>query len=414
MLMGAEGDVFVALDVKARDGGGQRVPLDLAIVIDRSGSMMGDKIQGARAAAAGLIKRLGDADHVTLVQYDDAAQVVVPMTAMNEAGKAAMVAALPGVLPGGGTNLSAGLTLGRDEVLAHTAQGHITRVILLSDGQANEGITDPQALAQLAANAAEGGLHVTTIGLGLDYNEDLMEALAERGRGQYYYVRDAFALDNVFAGELRSLETTVATSAELRLTPGCTGVTIAEVYGYEVTRSAGEVRIPLSDLVAGETRKVVARLRVQPGSQDHAELVQAVLSARDPRGGAPARAQVGLGVAVTSDAQAASAAVDGQVMGAVEQVQSAQTMRRAATAFDRGDRTAALGLLSRQREENEKAAAAYNIPGHMLKDVNDDMKDYREGMAMAAPKSEAGKELVKKSKAGAWKLSRVKEPPPMK
>ena len=114
----------------------------------------------------------------------------------------------------------------------------MNRVVLLSDGQANEGVTDRPTLGRIAAGAADRGVRLTTVGMGLDYNEDLMELLAENGRGRYYYVKDAASLEGVFAGELASMQATVASATELQLTPLCAGVEMLEVFGYE-TRAPG-------------------------------------------------------------------------------------------------------------------------------------------------------------------------------
>jgi hypothetical protein len=115
-------------------------------------------------------------------------------------------------------------------------------------------------------------------GLGVDYNEDLMEMVAESGRGQYYFVKDSAGLESVFAGELRSMQGTVATRAELRLTPACNGVEIAEVYGYESRREGGDTVVPLSDLFGGEKRKLIVRLRGPAAALGKKALVRTTLA----------------------------------------------------------------------------------------------------------------------------------------
>src|SRR5262249_20398951 len=149
------------------------------------------------------------------------------------------------------TNIHDGLTLGRDEVLRGLGQGTVNRVILLSDGNANVGITDVPSLSRVASDASERGVRITTVGLGLDCNEDLMEQVADHGRGQYSCGRAASGRDAVFAGELKAIQGTVAPAAELRLEPACAGVEIAEIYGYPTRRDGRAVVVPLADLAGG-------------------------------------------------------------------------------------------------------------------------------------------------------------------
>src|SRR5207245_10292972 len=158
--------------------------------------------------------------------------------------------------------------------------------ILLSDGQANVGMVDLASLGTVAQAAAEQGIHVTTVGLGLDYNEDLMEALAERGRGQYYYVKDAASLERVFAGELRALEATVATQLELRIEPAAPGVEILDVPGYPLRRVGAAALVPLADLAGGETRKIVVKLRAPVHTLGAQPIVRATLAFAEARSGA--------------------------------------------------------------------------------------------------------------------------------
>ena len=398
---GSAGELYLALDLQAaRRAATKRPPLDIAIVIDRSGSMAGEgKLSRAREAAAGIVERLGPTDRIAVVQYDDQAQVIAPETAASAAGKRVALEAIASLAPGGGTNLGAGLALGRDQLrpAADDSGGRVRRLILLSDGIANVGVTDPSALATMAEGAAAEGVHVTTIGLGLDYNEDLMEAIAERGRGQYYYVRDAAGLDAVFAGELRALEATVATGAQLELQAPCGGVEVPEVFGYATRREGGAVIVPLADLFGGDTRKVVARLSA-PAGGPAGRFLRATLQFTDARD--DSRHAVAIELAVDH------APVDPEVMGKVEQVRSAQAIRAAAEAYQRGDRAAALGLIRSRRGEAARHAAEYRIPAQVMAPALDPLAGYEGGMAATPSGSAGGRALVKGAKSEAWNLGK--------
>lgn len=407
VLRASDGQAYLAIDIEARDlGSDKRPPMNLAIVIDRSGSMAGEKIAQAREAARGIADRLGPKDRVALVQYDDGAQVLVPAIPMDAEGKARMRAAIDGIVDAGGTNLHGGMMLGVEEMRRTFSEGRVSRVILLSDGQANVGITDPRAITLDATSAADQGVRITTVGLGLDYNEDLMEAIAEHGRGQYYYVRDAGALDAVFAGELRSIQATVATRAQLRLEPSCAGVEIDDVYGYAWSREGDAVVVPLADLAGGDKRKIVVRVKLPTGAAGRTDVLRATFSYDDAQQGGRKSATAALGVEITDDAQAAKASADKDVLAKVEHAEAGKAMREAAAAYERGDRQAAQQVIRSQRARTETRARDYGLAPSATVGVFSELDDMEKGVMAAEPGSIGGKDLTKKSKAAARALSK--------
>lgn len=407
ILRGGDGEIFVAYDLTAADRRAEtRQPVNLAIVLDHSGSMAGDKLVQAKAAAKGIIERLGPEDRVALVKFDDTAHVVVPAMTMDAEGKAQLLAAIDGIQDAGGTNIHDGMTLGRDQVAAMMGEGRVNRVVLLSDGLAKNGITDPAVMTRVAAQAADKGIRITTIGLGQDYNEDLMEALAEHGRGQYYYVRDGASLQAVFDGELRSMQATVATNAELRLEPSCAGVEIAEVYGYESRRDGRAVIVPLADVSGGDTRKIIVRLKVPVAQAGSEQLIGATLAFTDAVKGGKKTVAIRLGVEVTADAGAVAAAADKDVLGKVEQVEAARTMRQASAAYERGDRAAAVQAVREQRARTEERAGRYNLAPAATAPVYESMAEMEDGYTRHDPGSGDGKALTKKGKADARDMAK--------
>lgn len=396
------GDLFLSIDLGAdRVAGGPRAPVDLAIVIDRSGSMAGEKLEAARQAARAIVARLGDGDRAALVQYDDRAELLAALAPLDAEARASIDRALAAMTPGGGTNLHAGMALGQEQLAADAGRERLARVVLLSDGQANQGIVDPATLARIAADAADRGVRTTTVGVGLDYNEDLMEALAESGRGRYHYVRDAASLEAVFADELRALETTAATAAALELEPACAGVEVETVFGHESRREGDRVIVPLADLYGGDRRRVVVKLRVPTGAAGHADLLRVRFRALDARTHRPAEAAVALGVEVSADAVAVQASVDREVMAHVLKTEGAAAVRAATEAFARGDRDGARALLGRKQEEMKRVARAYALPAEPVAAAVAALPALDRAMATTAPGSAKGKDLQKAAKAEA-------------
>ncbi|MEO8552899.1 MAG: VWA domain-containing protein, partial [Kofleriaceae bacterium] len=161
-VLKGSGELSAQLQIATDEVGGPRPALDLAFVIDHSGSMSG-RIEHAANAASAIVERLGPQDHASLIQYDDTADVMVQSIAMDAAGKAKMHAAIERLAPAGGTNLEGGLVAGRAEVERAHHDGDVNRVILLSDGRANVGVTDPGAIANTAREAADHGVRITAI-----------------------------------------------------------------------------------------------------------------------------------------------------------------------------------------------------------------------------------------------------------
>jgi Ca-activated chloride channel family protein len=387
----------------------QRPPLNLALVIDRSGSMSG-RIEHAQAAALGIVNRLDAQDRVSLVQYDDSANTVVESIATDAAGKERLRKAIHAIALGGGTNLHRGLELGRDEVQRELKQAQVSRVILLSDGQANSGVTDPQQIAGTARNAANHGVRITAVGIGEDYNEDLMEAIAEAGRGQYHYVKVASDLERVIAGELSGIQSTVATNVELHLKAPCAGVKIAEVLGYESRRDGDTVVIPMSDLSGGDNRKLLVSLEVPDGDLGKIGTLWGELVLRDAKGGELQRTAISLGLDRTDDAKVAMDSVDKDVMAQVIQLDAARAMRDAAKDYEAGNQEGALRKLEESRREIQSKSAAYKIAPQASAAVMGELDGMASDTRAYAPGSTAGKGMLKSSKQKARIMSKSAKP----
>jgi Ca-activated chloride channel family protein len=203
----------------------ERAPLDLAIVIDRSGSMSGGPLAAAKAAAQNLIRGLGSADRVAVLVFDDKVDVLQPLGATTD--REAIAAKVAQVRSGGSTALFDGWEAGAKQLLDQPDAGRTRRVILLTDGQANRGLVDEDAIAAKVAEATKAGVTTTTVGLGGAFEETLLGKMADAGNGQSHFGQRPEDLEEGFAEEFSLINATHLRDLEFRVAGG-TGV-IAEL-----------------------------------------------------------------------------------------------------------------------------------------------------------------------------------------
>ena len=235
--------------------------VDMVIVLDRSGSMEGTKLNDAKRAVRDLLGRLSSKDRFALVSYSSGVQRhsgLVPVTAST---RESLMHQINRVYSGGGTNLGAGLQLGINTLMEGGRTGNLGRVILVSDGLANEGITDTAALGNMAGIARKREFGISTVGVGEDFNEALMTAIADRGTGSYYYLSDPAAFASVFEKEFLSARATVASGLEIRV-PLVDGVRLTHAAGYPIQIQDGHAVFYPGDLRSGDSRKLFLTLQV--------------------------------------------------------------------------------------------------------------------------------------------------------
>lgn len=253
--------VLLELNAPTPPTSAQRAPAALQVVLDRSGSMAGDRLEGAKLALTQLVDRLDPSDSFGLVAFDDSTVVVVPAGPLTD--KAAVKQAIQAIYPGGSTDLSSGYLRGLQE-LQRVAGPTGGTLMLLSDGQANAGVTDPLQLQKVAIQATTSRITTSTLGLGLGYDEVLLAALARGGNGNALFAEDADTAVGLVAGEVDGLLEQVAQACSLRIR------WTEHVSGAVVLNDLPTVGLPdgfvceLGSFYAGETRKLVIRLTI-PG-----------------------------------------------------------------------------------------------------------------------------------------------------
>ncbi len=239
VLMGGDGIVKMELviegDAPLTDKAAPRVPTDLVVVLDRSGSMSGVPITNAKAAIRNLIARLGPDDRFSLVSYSSDARKDIALTRASASAKRRWDSILGGIVAAGGTNMSSGIDLA-NAAAEGREQGHAARVVLLSDGHANEGDDSHSGLRARAARAIPGEWVFSAVGVGDGFDEQLMTSLADAGTGNFYYVQRSDDLGAVFEGEFASARETLASA--LRVTvKTADGVRVVDAAGYPLSSS---------------------------------------------------------------------------------------------------------------------------------------------------------------------------------
>lgn len=257
----------------------QRSPLNLALVIDRSGSMAGEKLAYAKEAAAYVLDRLDERDQVALVAYDDEIQLLSGSEAVTDSLRSRLKARIRSLEPGGCTDLSGGWFTGVQQVDNHPLARAVSRVLLFTDGLANRGICDVEELVRHARELNRRGVSTSTFGVGLDYNEHLLDPMATNGGGHYYFIQHPSGIPDVFRRELGELLSTVAQDVALtiRIT---SGVSCSLLGDLPHEKEGTTLRIPLGAFFAAEKRTLYLKVLTPPGAEDRSLVLTAELSGK--------------------------------------------------------------------------------------------------------------------------------------
>jgi len=241
-----------------------RVPLNIALVVDASGSMSGDRIECAKQAARELLNCLQDGDLLTLVSFDSTVTLHLPGIPLNAKTRQDAARAIDRMHAGSMTNLSGGWMQGAESLLEASEPGRTNRVILLTDGHANEGITDPQELAVLASDYREKGIYTSAVGIGDGYSPDQIEAIANHGGGTVHDAEFPHEIVEVLTAELQ--ESFAIFADDLRLhVEHPSGVRCKAMGPYALNEQNDAQEVGLGSLVHGRSREVVLQFTLPAG-----------------------------------------------------------------------------------------------------------------------------------------------------
>lgn len=334
-------DLYASLEVSAVDvPGSKRTPVNLAVVIDRSGSMSGAKIENARRAANHLVDLLAAGDRLAIIDYGTDVEVYAAREA-TEVNKAAMHRFINRIEDNGGTNIGDGLSAGATQIAAGMSDFRVNRILLLSDGQPTVGVTSAQGLVNVVRRIRDRGISVTSLGVGADFNEDLMQRLADVGGGSYGFISNASAMATLFEKDLEQAGTMVARTVNLTFDVPA-GVQFVEVYGRPVSRVGNTVSISLPDFSARQVERLVVHLTATPSVRAGSiDIARFTLGYTDLLTEQPADARLALAAMVTEDSTLALRNRDKNAVVDSTRARASENYRRAAVALEKGDTRAA-------------------------------------------------------------------------
>ncbi len=380
VLKGSPGRVGLELLMSVPPGGeaqpaGDR-GVDLVVVLDRSGSMQGPKLEYARRSLLDLLAGLTERDRFALFSYADAVQRHCDLLAVTDTNRRAIQSAVNGIYAGGATNIGDGLRAGIDLITAAGRPGHPGRVILISDGLANRGVTQPEALGRMAAVAAGKEFAVSTVGVGADFNEFLMTRIADQGAGAYYYLDNPAAFAEMFQKEFLAVKTAAATgiAVSLALPPG---VRVVDASGYPVTVGGDTALFHPGSLRAGQTRRMFLTLQV-PTSEE-TQFLLGRLTARYRFNGQPHEASMenAFTIACVGD--------EGRVLSSIDRMRWEEKVlkddynrlkQEVAADISAGRADAALNRIGAYEKEQTALNAVLNSPG-VGRNLESDVKDLK-------------------------------------
>lgn len=337
MMPGSQ-ETFLGVWVDVPTGAAAHAPVATAVVVDTSGSMAGDKIINARAAARRFLDGLKDGDIASLVSFDDTARQLVAPTVLGSTSRARMTGAVSELRADGATNLFEGIRMGGMNLMDAPATHSVRRIVLVSDGIATAGPTSREILGALSDKAADHGVQVTAVGVGLDYDEATLNDIAMRSSGRLYHVGNATQLATMLEEEMKLLRGTRAANAFVDVMPAA-GVTLLGVDGTRSqSREGGGLRIPIGALFAGQRREFLVRARVEAPNEGSHAIASVRLHFSDPQDGNLERVQEAVArYEVTTDATRFASAKDERVQGIWSLAEASRATQRAGEQID-GDR----------------------------------------------------------------------------
>ena len=328
----------------------ERPRLNLGLVLDRSGSMGGEKLEAVKSAASFAVRQMQASDRVSVAVYDSEVETIVASTLVTNSS--AINNRIASVRCGGATALHDGWMAGATEVAAHLRDDQLNRVLLLTDGLANNGETNPRRICEHVKGLAQRGVSTTALGVGDDFNEDLLQSMAHSGDGNYYFIEGAADLERIFAAELSGLMATLGRKVSLGL-EAQNGAKIVDVLSDLKRNTLG--RLMLSNLVAGHALEVVVKLQI-PALPRASDVCLVRLAFDDPQSGERHVAREALSLRAVTAREWDEMPDDVAVTDAAARLELARQREEIGRHLDSGDIASAGATLRRARTTSQSLA----------------------------------------------------------
>lgn len=359
----------------------RRPPINVALVVDRSGSMAGDRIEAAKKAAHVALDRLGSDDIVSLVSYNHKVDVLLPASRLGSA-RQELERAIDRLAVDGTTALYAGTKEGGEQVKKFLSDTKVNRVVLISDGLANVGPSSPQELGELGRQLAGKGISVTTIGLGLDYNEDLMQRLASASDGNHAFVESPNQLAGIFDKEFGDALSIAA--QDVTIVIECrAGFKPTRVIGREADISGSTIKLKMNQLQADNERYVVIEMETPSGGKaGEADVADVKVEYLDLDNGARSEKQASVRARLSDDQKDVEGSINKGVLAQVTAQIATEQNEKAVELRDKGDVSGARKMLQDNalyiKESRETYAAGASAAPALSLDVLSDLESKNE------------------------------------
>ena len=322
---------YVLTEVKAEGGtvsrlpGGKRLPVNLSLVLDRSGSMEGEPLDYVKRGVAQIVDLLTPNDILSIVTFAETVDVLMPARRVTDPQLVKQHVAR--ILSGNTTNLFDGLYAGAAQLASVPSTGYTSRLLLLTDGEPTAGLKDFQSIVSQVGDLKAKGVSVTALGFGSDYNEELLAAIARKSDGNYYHIERPEAIPDVFRKELESVLGVVAKNPRLALylPRGCA---VRQVYGTPPEFGARSAEIGLPDLESGNGVTKIWEMDWEPRTPATYRVAKAVLSYEDAATGSREVVTANAVVDFTNDKDAGGRNTDAQVAQEVAVAQASRDLEK--------------------------------------------------------------------------------------
>ncbi|MBE9222391.1 VWA domain-containing protein [Cyanobacterium stanieri LEGE 03274] len=374
-------DVVVRITVPEIKTNQKRPMLNLGLVIDRSGSMHGAKMEYARQAAIYGVQQLLECDRLSVTIYDDEVEVIIPSQQVKD--KSDIINRIKRIQPDGMTALYDGWLEGATQVSQHLQPESLNRVILLSDGLANVGETNPDVIGNDVHGLSKRGVSTTTMGIGDDFNEDLMQGIALSGDGNYYYIQNPDQLPTIFNAELQGIMATIGQRVSLGVRTFA-GVELVDVFNDLEKTEYGNYKLP--NLIAGNEFDMVLRLKI-PAMAKSECLVNFRLAYDDSETQSRKVSHHKLQLPVVNSAQLHDYPFNEKVKTKVAQLVASRAKEEAVRNLDRGDIQGTRERLQMAKQEMMDSGISLEMMAPEMAEMDDLLQDLDEGKTKSMRKN---------------------------